>query len=478
MTTHKGKANEDVPQTDAKLSRRTFLQAIGASAGAALLAACGVTTTPSSSAPTAAGAAPAAGEATVVAPAAGGTAKTTLEFWAFSEDRLKFVRELVKGNTWTSAHPDVAINFRVFAYEDMHNKLLAALASGVGAPDIADVEISRFSRFIKGERVGFVPLNDRIGSEKNNLFMAAAIDPWSWKGQIYGLGNELNTVVLAFRKDIMDGLGVKTPFATWDDVKAAGQKVVAGGKSKMFAVHDIHFGDWYMLSQSAGTTMFDEQGNYQADNDKSVAAMQFLHDLVYKDKIAGIAPAEADNNWAPPTYKAAFKAEQFVATWGPPWHLGGLTPSIPDQSGKWTVQGLPKGLGDGKPTANFGGTGQCITEQSKNADVAWDLIKMCNLTKEGVLTDFKIRTAYPAYKPAYDDPALKAPSDFFGGIKIGEIYTSIAPELAPFRQSPVWPEATDAMNRIVITPVMQDKTDAKTALTELKTEVERLKKQG
>ena len=103
---------------------------------------------------------------------------------------------------------------------------------------------------------------------------------------------------------------------------------------------------------------------------------------------------------------------------------------------------------------------------------------MCNLTKEGVLTDFKIRTAYPAYKPAYEDAALKAPSEFFGGAKIGELYTQIAPELAPFRQSPVWPEATDAMERIVITPVMQDKTDGKTALGELKTEIDRLKTQS
>jgi hypothetical protein len=110
--------------------------------------------------------------------------------------------------------------------------------------------------------------------------------------------------------------------------------------------------------------------------------------------------------------------------------------------------------------------------------VAWELIKLCNLTKEGVLADFKIRTAYPAYKPAYDDPALKAPSDYFAGAKIGDLYTQIAPEITPFRQSPVWPEATEAMNRVVITPVMQDKKDAKTALTELKAEVERLKKQG
>jgi arabinosaccharide transport system substrate-binding protein len=461
------------------MSRRGFFKVLGASAGAAVLAACGVTTSqPGAAAPTAAagGGAPAAGGATAVAPAAGGTAKTTLVFWAFAPERTEFVKEVLKSSAWTSAHPDVAVDFQIYPYAQMHDKLLAALTAGQGAPDIADVEISRFAQYIKGERVPFVALDDRIGSEANNIYKPSATDPWSWQGKIYGLGNELNTVTLAYRKDVLDGLGVKTPFATWDEVIAAGQKVVAGGKSKLFGLHDIHFADWYMLSQSAGTTLFDEQGNYQADNDKSVAAMQFLHDLVYKEKIAGISPADAQNQWTGPAYWAAFKAEQFVATFGPPWHLYGFIKNVEDQKGKWAVQPLPKGLGDGKPTANFGGTGQTITEQSKNADLAWDLIKMSNLTKEGVLADFKIRTAYPAYKPAYDDAALKAPNEYFGGAKIGEVYTSIASELPAFRQSPVWPEATEAMVRIVITPVMQDKTDAKTALTELRTEVDRLKK--
>ncbi len=485
MSMHEDNADGKAPQSNHAVSRRRFLQAAAIGASATLLAACNVETgaggtassgaaSGSASASASAPAAAASGSAQAVGPA---NASTTLEFWAFSEDRLKFIRELVQSEAWTSAQPGVAVNFRVFPYNEMHDKLLAALASGQGAPDIADVEISRFSRFIKGERVGFVPLNDRIGSEIDNLFTAAATAPWSYQDQIYGLGNELNTCVLAYRKDIMDEAGITTPFETWDDVVAAG-KQVSNEQRKMFAIHDISFGDWYQLAQHAGTTMFDEQGNYQGANEKSVAAMQFCHDLVYEHQIAGIAPAEAGDEWAPPTYKAAFAAEQFIATFGPPWHFGGLFPAIPEQSGKWFAQAFPQGLGDSKPTANFGGTGQCITEQSQNKDVAWELIKLCNLTKEGVLTDFRIRTAYPAYKPAYDDPALQEASEFFGGQKIGELYSSIASELTPFIQSPVWPEATEAMNRIVITPVMQDQTDAQTALTELGTEIERLKQQG
>ena len=452
-----------------KISRRKFLQMTSVTAGAAVLSACAVKTAapaaPAPAAPAAATEAPAA--------AAGGT---TLEFWAFAEDRLKFVKEMMKGDAWKKAHGDVTVNFRVLPYVEMHDKLLTTLTSGTGAPDLADVEISKFSQYIKGERVGFVPLNDMVAPELDNVYKAAATDPWTWKGQIYGIGNELNTVVLAYRKDVMDKLNIPTPFATWDDYIAAGKKVTEGGKMKMAAIHDISWGDWHMMVQHAGSTLFDDKGEYQGDNEKGVQTMEFLHDLVYKHKIAGIAPADASNTWSGPTYWAAFKADQFVSVWGPPWHMGGLIGNAPDLKGKWAAQALPKGLGDSKPTANFGGTGTMITEQSKNVAVAWDLIRMANLTVEGVMGDFKIRTAYPAYKPAYKDPALKAPSEYFGGQVIGEIYEKVAPELTVFRQSPYWPETTEALNSIVITPVMQDKKDAKTALTELRTEVERLKK--
>jgi ABC-type glycerol-3-phosphate transport system substrate-binding protein len=206
--------------------------------------------------------------------------------------------------------------------------------------------------------------------------------------------------------------------------------------------------------------------------------MQFLQDLVHKEQVAGIAPADAQNKWTGPAYWAAYRAEQFVATFGAPWHLGGWLINIPEQSGKWTVQPLPTGVGAGKPTANHGGTGQCIPTQSKNVDAAWQVIKLANFSKEGALADFKMRTVFPAWKPAYDLPELKAPNAYFSEVKIGEMYSQVAPQLVPFRQSPGWPDATDALERLVITPVMQNQKDAKTALGEAKTEVQKTMQGG
>jgi arabinosaccharide transport system substrate-binding protein len=404
----------------------------------------------------------------------GGSGDNTLEFWAFDEGRADLARAAIKTQEWNDSHGNVEVNFRIFPYEQMHDKLLTALVSGKGAPDVADVEISRFSNFIKGDELPFVDLTDRIGDDINDVYKPAATDPWTWQNKIYGVGNELNTCVLAYRTDVMEEAGVQTPFETWDEVTEAGQ-AVSNDERKMFALHDIAFGDHYMLSQSSGTAYFDENGEYIGDNEKSVGALQFLHDMVYDSGIAGIAPVVANDNWYPPQYRAAFRAEKFIALFGPPWHVSFLFTDVPEQSGKWSVQKLPSGLGEGLPTANFGGTGQCVTTQSQNVDAAYDLVRISNLTTEGVMADFKARTAYPAYKPAYDEPALQKPNEYFGGEKIGELYSELAPELPPFNQSTVWGQATEALVREAITPVMQDNMDAKTALTGLRDTIESMK---
>src|SRR3712207_5137139 len=127
-------ADEHVPaeqtaQTQRKVSRRTLLRMAAASAGAMVLAACEVQTGTGDQAPAAAPAGPGGASPSPAAVVGPENASTTLEFWAFSEDRLRFARELVGSETWTSAHSDVAVNFRVFPYNEMHDKLLAALAS-------------------------------------------------------------------------------------------------------------------------------------------------------------------------------------------------------------------------------------------------------------------------------------------------------------------------------------------------------------
>jgi arabinosaccharide transport system substrate-binding protein len=369
----------------------------------------------------------------------------------------------------------VTVEFQQFTWAQMHDKLLAALVSGRGAPDVADIEIQRFPQFIGGATVPFVDLTQRIGSDIDKLARSAATDPWTWKSKTYGVGTELNAVKFTYRKDVMDDLGIKTPFETWDEVVAAGRKVAAGGKMKMFALHDQAVFDWDMITQVMGGSFFDSSGEFSGDSEQGVAALTWLRDLVHKEKIADIAPATAANNYNGPEYWAAFKAEKYAAIFGPAWLFTGLVKNVPQQAGKWRMQTLPTGLGAGRPTAFAGGTGQCITSQSKHADVAWDIIKLTNFSSDSSKFEFTNRGVFPTYKPAFQEAWLKAPSQFFGGQRIGDIYAEVAEKIPAWSTSPKLYKGVDAIVRLAITPVMNARKDAAPALADVRKSLDQLK---
>ncbi len=85
-----------------------------------------------------------------------------LVFWGFATNRNNWYGALAEKYK-EEVNPDVNIDIQEIAYQEMHDKVLTTLVAGTGAPDLADIEISRFGQYVKGERVGFVPLNDSVG---------------------------------------------------------------------------------------------------------------------------------------------------------------------------------------------------------------------------------------------------------------------------------------------------------------------------
>jgi len=106
-----------------------------------------------------------------VATKSGDVKPTTLNFWTFQELHKGFMDDAV--TTWNKNHPDKPIILKtdVYPYDEQHNKLLIALQSGTGAPDLADIEISKFANFLKGSKPGLVELNSVVDPVKDKLIM-------------------------------------------------------------------------------------------------------------------------------------------------------------------------------------------------------------------------------------------------------------------------------------------------------------------
>lgn len=433
----------------AALSRRYFLRNAAAVGGTAvlapLLASCGQ-------------------------PAGRLAGKPTLEMWAFSQTRTKwqqfgFENYYSKGDT-QGTRADYAgkfnLNFHILPYGQMHDKLMITAQAGQGGPDIADVEISRYSQFIKGGVNVFISLNQRIDQHGGTpaLYTGSATDPWSWKGAINGLGNELNACAMAYRFDLYEKYGIQAPITTYEALAEAGKKLRkdSGGKAYILDIDPTSWGYWWMMTLQQGGGFFNTQGEPQWQSEAGIHTLQFLQDALYKDGWAMVTPTGPSRN-------AAFINGQILSILGPSWNIVGFPEqNLAPTKGKWTMQPLPLWANiKSAPTATWGGTGVSVPRSSPHTDMAADFVVWEHFTPAAVLADFKFRQVWPTLKKAWSSPDLTAPIVWFNGQKAGGVIEQVAGAIPKWYNSPFWPEGTDAFTRIALSPSLQQTNRAKPA---------------
>jgi ABC-type glycerol-3-phosphate transport system substrate-binding protein len=408
--------------------------------------------------------------------AAPGGEAVTVTAWAHWEQGLGWIENALKNYGYMDEHPNVTLDKVVQPFAEVHDKMLAACASGVGQPDIMRVEQGRMSSFFKGQPC-FVDMKDLIGDRMDDLILGSAVDYWSWEGAIYGIGNEMNACALAVRKSVFDELGVTVPFETWDDLVEAGKALREEKDMSIISFHDLHDGDFQMMLFAAGGLMFDEEGNFGGMNDLGRAILEFQRDAIHVHNIAEPAPVTGDSTWSPPIYWEAFRQDQIATTMGAPWHNGNLGAEDkigPSQEGQWLLQRLPAGFGENGPTASHGGTSVSIPLQAAHPEEAWSIIEFTHLT-EAVLQDFEERGILVSYKPALQNPKYKEAWPFYGGQVIGDLYLELADSMPRILQSPWAPDFHTAFQNMVLTPVLQEQADIDAAFDELGVELERIK---
>src|SRR5690606_24183194 len=110
---------------------------------------------------------------------------TALSLWLFNDLHKTFYEKTAQ--LWNEKNPDKPIELKIETYPnaDMHNKLLIALQSGVGAPDIADINITFFQNFLKGD-IQLAELNDIIDPERDK-FIQSRFDVYARDGINYGI---------------------------------------------------------------------------------------------------------------------------------------------------------------------------------------------------------------------------------------------------------------------------------------------------
>lgn len=418
------------------ISRRGFLKLMGVGAGVAaagsVLAACGK-------------AAPAASTSPTKKPVFHGN----LEMWTFSASRSVWEKNMAK--RFMALHPGVKIAVTVYPYYTMHDKLAAAILSGSGAPQLSDVEVNEIGRFFRAP-IGLIdegPLIAAAGG-KSLFYEGEAFVPATWRGTTYGIGSEVDPVIFYVRSDMLEKVGIKPPtdyttatpvVDTWDDFVTIGKEIKkATGHYMMQVDYAIGTGQWDMISLGRGGGLFDSAGSPQVDSDINIETLTFLHDLIYKHKIAIPSPGGNQSTTAGYT---SLSSSLVVSSLDAEWFGYYIKKAAPNQSGKWIIQRAPRWPTGPHYAAEYGGTWQVIPKQNSQAqqELAWEFIQFMTFQAKNIVDEYTVGALFPTLKAASEGSyatIYKTGDPYFSNQSIGLLTETVAPTLKPEHTSPIW----------------------------------------
>ncbi|NLI60896.1 MAG: extracellular solute-binding protein [Clostridiales bacterium] len=373
---------------------------------------------------------------------------TSLVFWTFQELHKQFLDDAVL--TWNENNPDRPIELvtEVYSYDEMHNKLLISLQSGVGAPDLADIEISKFANYLKGSTPSLVPLNDYIGSDIEYC-VEARFDNYAKDGKYYGIDYHVGATVMYYNTEILDEAGIDpNDIVTWDDFVEAGKEVVTKTGIPMTTVEITDQWTLYPLISQIGSDFFDSDGNIIIDNEDNIRVLQFLYDMVHEHEIAIPTPGGFHHA---EEYYAFMNNKGAAALSMPLWYMGRFVEYMPDLEGKIAILPLPVWEEGGFRSAGMGGTGTVVTTQSEHQELAAEFLTYSKVSREGAIKTWTMLGFDPLRWDVWDAPEMSEDNvytDYFGK-EIFDMLLEIKDEIHPTNVPELFPAAVDIIKKDV-----------------------------
>lgn len=389
-----------------------------------------------------------------------------LEFWTFNELHQKYFESMA--DSWNAENPDRQIKLvgTTFPYEDMHNKLLVALQSGTGAPDISDVEISKFANYLKGEPQ-LVPYNDIVEPHKDKI-VQSRLDIYAKDGQYYGLPYHVGASVIYYNMEILEQAGVNPEdIKTWDDFKEAGKKVVEATGIPMTTLEATEqWSIWPQLAQMDSPNDFlTTDGQINLDSPEMIRVLEYQQSLIKE----GIAITTPGNFHHAEEYYGFMNNGGAASLWMPAWYMGRFTDYMPDLAGKMKIYPMPAWEEGGSRSAGMGGTGTVVTNQSAHPDLAKEFVAYAKISTEGSIQLWEQMGFDPARTDVWESDELAKENKFteYFGQNVFDVLTEIKDEIEGVNVGELTPATIDAIKTSVAFRILVDMEDPATVLKEV-----------
>ena len=321
----------------------------------------------------------------------------------------------------------------------LQSRLQNAMLADTEVPDMAELVENSLSFFARGPRrdIGLLDLTDRIRSSGlDQRLVASRLSLWTSNGRIYALPHDVHPVMLAYRRDLVEKLGIDVrELDTWDKFVDVGRRVTrdtdGDGTIDQYMIDLSYDGSWSIdsLLLQRGSQLFDAAGNVAFNNEVTVEVFQWLLRQTFgPQKIAYDPDASASSGQS---LLKAVTDGLVLFVWTPDWRSRIFQDDAPHLKGKMALMPLPAWEKGGRRTTVWGGTGLIIAKKTKHPDWAWDLANFLYFDPKEIGKRFAGSNIIPVLKDAWSLPELDAPNPYYSNQPIGRMYADLAPTTPP-----------------------------------------------
>ncbi len=355
-----------------------------------------------------------------------------LVFVTFSRTHIEFYEQALP--EFEKLH-GVKVQLQLVDQRALTSRLQSAMSAETAVPDLVELITGTMGYFTKGplDDVGFVDLTDRV--REDGLFdelVASRFSLWSSRGRTFALPHDVHPVALAYRRDIVEAMGIDVgQIETWDDFAEVGRQITSDtngdGTVDHYAI-DLPMAQidvLLTLMLQRGVGLFNAEGEVSFDTGVVADTIcWYVQQTMGADRIAFSA------GWGQTLSKAMLDG-LVIFYMTPDWRTKQFEVDVPGLSGKMALMPLPAWEEGGRRVSTWGGTGLAITKACKQPELAWELAKFLYLDPVALGERFKDTNIIPPLKSAWQLPVFEEPNAFFSGVKIGRFYADMAPETPP-----------------------------------------------
>ena len=365
---------------------------------------------------------------------------------------------------YKETNPDFELNVVENSWDDIQTKLATAAVSGdlSTLPDIVLMNDNAIQKYV----TTYPDLFENI--DNSGIDFASFGDSKCAYSVVndnhYAVPFDNGAVIACYRTDILAEAGYTVDDftdITWSEFIKKGKVVLEKTGKPMFSTQAGASDIILMMLQSAGASMFDENGNPDMVNNSVLReVMEDYEELVSSGILLEMS------SWD--QYIGSFTNSNVCAVINGCWIMASIQ-TAEDQSGKWAITNMPRldNAANASNYSNNGGSSWTILSSSANKDLAYDFFsKTFAGSVEFYETILPQSGALATYLPAKDSDVYSQPHEFFGGEPVFSKITEFAGKIPSNNSGVYYYEARDAIATAVTNVIAGSNIDSELTTAE------------